>query len=919
MASSIALSEGGVPIDAMEAGMAMAEPTLPVPRSSAALRRRPTWPRDFGASFDARHVHLNAIVIKVADGVGIRLRSGVFARPPEARRPDDLARLDALSVRASEATDADVRLQQMLRTAGVTSVMSLVRQADEVQAEQLRQRNEAGSGTEFEDMASFFMLTLPREDEAATREALTALRTLPFVEYAYAQPHASGPRTTPACTDQLPGITPLMPSNGLPRYQAVPPPTVVGFTSPPGTIAAGHDVAFARATPGGNGSGVVVTDVEAAMELEHEDLPAMASAYVALLDQQHGTAVMGILVGCDNGFGTRGIAPAATPHFYSSVPWPAVGINSAVSVTPPGNVILVEVQMDNFSTNGCYTCQGSQVCLGWVPVEFYPGEHAAIRSATQSGRIVVEPAANAQKDLDFFPDLRRTPTDPTKFSGAVMVGGVMTGDASDGQHATACSGEPGSEAIAGSNAGSRLDLSAWYSQVDTLGYGNGNPSWDYRHNTDNPSDPRQWYTDKFSGTSSASAIIAGGLTSLVGMYRAHNGSATNAPMPAEFLGRTGRRQILLAGGGPSVGPTLQLGMAAAAFRDRTMGDSDPTTLSALQSATNVQDRVLVVGRKPNGHANYNVLRGGAWYGWADLPLWQSAVVGAEVSTLTIAPTVAKVDAFHVDSSGRLVVARMENIDPVALPGSPAIGFGAWALATASEPGGLVSATPVVFFAGYEEVFARTSTGGLRWYYRSSAAGGSFVASNVTMPSPITIGSTLKAVVPVPGRVDLYALNTAGALFRATSINGGALVGWTAVPGASGGITHFDVARISPSRVLVAVAWSGGTSVLVHDVNNNTVVSSSQADTQLSTSVSVVSELVNGVARLVSRRANGTVDARTIYNGTILSTGTAYAFDSVNPGSRVLTVPWQRQVALAMVLGGDSRPRFRVLDALYPRN
>jgi hypothetical protein len=606
------------------------------------------------------------------------------------------------------------------------------------------------------------------------------------------------------------------------------------------------------------------------------------------------------------------MVPAATAKYRGWVGlWPAVGIANAAAVTPPGNVILVEVQMSNFSDNGCYFCINGSLCDVHMPVEYYPGEHAAIRSATQSGIVVVEAAGNAQKNLDWWPALQRTPPDPASFSGAVMVGGVMNGVGRDGDHPTACSGF---NIGIGSNAGSRLDLSAWYQVVDTLGFGlipmGGTlPS---RFNTTDPGDARQHYTDQFNGTSSASAIVAGSLVSLIGMYKAHNGPSATAPAPAEFLARTGRAQILVAGEGPRVGPTVQPGMAATAFRDRIVGDTDPTTFLHVVSANDVRGRLLVTARRTNGAIAYNMLRGGGWYGWTDLPWWLGAPVTDDARTLTLSTTTPQVDAFHVDAAGRLVVARMSSIDP---PSSSGGGFSAWSLASSSDPGGIVSVTPVAMMDGYEDVFARTTTGGLRWYYRSNGAT-QFVYTSVSVPSPIFVSSAVKGVVTAPNRVDLYTQDPSGTIYRATSVSGGAFVGWTAVPGATG-VTHFDVARVDDRTVLIAAAWSGGTTTFLHDVVDNTETHI-YPDLTPSTELVLASGLVEGRARLLTRRLDGTMDARAVFDGSMLITGASHAWNSSATNGHAVTARWQNATSIAITTGQDGLPRFRVVDGLYPK-
>ncbi len=140
------------------------------------------------------------------------------------------------------------------------------------------------------------------------------------------------------------------------------------------------------------------------MNPEHEDLPTIDWPLFSnsLFAQDHGTASVGVLASCDNGLGTTGMVPQATVQFRSFVPyWPATGIYHAALSLTAGNVLLIEIQAPSYSTNGCYFCMTGSNCEDWVPVEYYPGEHAAIRSAVQSGIVVVEPSGNAQSMLNW--------------------------------------------------------------------------------------------------------------------------------------------------------------------------------------------------------------------------------------------------------------------------------------------------------------------------------------------------------------------------------------------------------------------------------------------------------------------------------------------------------------------------------------
>ncbi len=156
-----------------------------------------------------------------------------------------------------------------------------------------------------------------------------------------------------------------------------------------------------------------------------------------------------------------------------------------------GDILLLEAQAS-------YDGYGDK----YLPVEVHPDIFDAIRVGTDKGIIIIEAGANGSNDLDNFKDrngkkiLNRNSPD-FKDSGAIMVG--------------AGSSTVPHKRLWFSNYGSRLDVYGWGENVDTT---SANPS----QNTTN------LYTSTFSGTSSASPIIAGAATSIQGIAKEHRGS-----------------------------------------------------------------------------------------------------------------------------------------------------------------------------------------------------------------------------------------------------------------------------------------------------------------------------------------------------------------------------------------------------------
>jgi hypothetical protein len=133
-----------------------------------------------------------------------------------------------------------------------------------------------------------------------------------------------------------------------------------------------------------------------------------------------------------------------------------------------------------------------------MPIELSPTAHRLIEGITRCGVTVVESGGDGACPLDdvlqwtastCVPAFDRTRCD----SGALLVGAGRAND---------------SARLPGSSFGTRVDLHAWGEEVTTLGYG------DLVTKVPPPVPPELRYTGIFSGTSAATAIVAGGAASL---------------------------------------------------------------------------------------------------------------------------------------------------------------------------------------------------------------------------------------------------------------------------------------------------------------------------------------------------------------------------------------------------------------------
>jgi len=334
---------------------------------------------------------------------------------------------------------------------------------------------------------------------ATGEDLVAALAVDPAVEDVFVAPEISLPSTTALRDNSCPITTPSYES-----YQGYLGPAPGGIDAP---------AAWVR---GYRGAGVWFADVERGWNADHEDLPSDRIVHVGgpvIRDPNgyaHGTAVLGEVVGCDNGKGVVGIAPDVERVFTSSTNNTTVAdaIDAAAERLRPGDVLLIEVQ-------------GRGPRNRYLPVEYWNDVFDTIRAATGRGVIVIEAAGNGDENLDHSAYKKRFDRD-TRDSGAIMIG---------------AGGPPrpgfvDRERLDFSNYGSRVDVQGWGRKVATLEYGDMQACDDVRH---------RHYTGEFSGTSSASPIVAGAAIILEGIARQRGAVISPADL-RELLRRTGTPQ-----------------------------------------------------------------------------------------------------------------------------------------------------------------------------------------------------------------------------------------------------------------------------------------------------------------------------------------------------------------------------------------
>src|SRR6185295_11937957 len=239
---------------------------------------------------------------------------------------------------------------------------------------------------------------------------------------------------------------------------------------------------------------------------------------------------------------------------------------AALDPLQPGDILLLEVQR------------------GRLPAELEEEDLCAIRLAVGLGIIVIEAAGNGGFDLDAYSDpsngrnLRRGDL-RFRDSGAILVGAARAG-------------LPHNRAPF-SNYGSRLDCFGWGEAVTTCGYGNlaGTGTADS-------------YTNSFSGTSSASPIIAGAAALLQSLHETHTGMRLEPQAMREILAdpTTGTHQGPNVPGNIGVMPDLKsivrdrLRLVPNVYLRRSIGDDAPPALGDEISSS---PDILVSSQKLN--------------------------------------------------------------------------------------------------------------------------------------------------------------------------------------------------------------------------------------------------------------------------------------------------------------------------------
>jgi serine protease len=473
---------------------AQADPAALKPRVAADKSKPPRLP---GA------MEVTRVVVKFHEGTRVRLRGGLLTTLDRGEREERGLAARGLTPAAVDDDVAEVRRLVALapRVRGVARLFTM----SETGLAARRASGEAASGRELADLDLYFELRLkPRTTAGELAELLADLNALASVEVAYAEP-------------------PAVPAH----HTSGPTPNFQGAQSYLNAAPTGIDAYYSWTLPGGKGEGVRIVDVEGGWRTTHEDLPPLfyqggtqisdptGNWCDAVCYRNHGTAVLGELVGKNNGLGVTGISHLAQAGYESFVNQSiASAITNAAAEADPGGLVLLEMQWYGPIYQTCQ-CAGEQ--CGYVPVEWLQAEFDAISTAT-AGRVnVVEAAGNGESNLDNTAVYGNVFQRWYRDSGAIMVGAGHSA---------------GHSPICWSNYGSRLDLQGFGESVTTLGYGD----------LFDAGGENRFYTAAFGGTSGASPIVTGAAANLQGRALATIGAALTPGVVRQILRDTGTAQ-----------------------------------------------------------------------------------------------------------------------------------------------------------------------------------------------------------------------------------------------------------------------------------------------------------------------------------------------------------------------------------------
>ncbi|WP_193015500.1 S8 family serine peptidase [Proteus sp. FME41] len=347
-------------------------------------------------------------------------------------------------------------------------------------------RNERTTLINFNDLNKYYYLNLPKQNEYSLDEILTILKRHPDIEYVQAIP-----------------IQPIEPPNITPdftQYQKYlnPPEKIINLNkiNGLGIWDAWEQKAY--------GQGVQLADIEWDFNLSHHDLSTDNITSLLPFNKKtsqadHGTAVAGLIMGKKDGKGITGLA-YKLDMFYAISELTHGRIEAIIAskrILHAGDIVLYEMQT---------ICEHQ----AYVPADYEMHIWEATRALTEAGIIVIMAAGNGGVDLD-LPAYDSYRQRHDNYSIRVGAGSPYT-----------------LNRLPFSTHGTPIHVQAWGKDVTTAGYGDL-----FR------SDDNHTYTANFSGTSSASALVAGAAAVIQSWYKGNTNRVLTPVQMRDLLIRTG--------------------------------------------------------------------------------------------------------------------------------------------------------------------------------------------------------------------------------------------------------------------------------------------------------------------------------------------------------------------------------------------
>ncbi len=301
-------------------------------------------------------------------------------------------------------------------------------------------------------------------------------------------------------------------------------------------------------TRGPGARGIKIVDLEYDWNEHHEDLqlpdPGTDVGGDAFekykgFNDQHGTAVFGILDALDNDYGVTGGVPDADLYGISPTrasggyaAGPALAYLAALqdangeSFLQPGDAVLLEQQGGQVIPNSdCPVQPGT--C--YSPLEWNVAVHDAVSLLTSMGVTVIATGGNGYNSTD-NPAYTRDGLPwfrPENSSGSIFEG---AGD-SDTR-----------ERLAFSNYGPRFDLQGWGNRITTTGHGGTSTSFWPTTGGSDPATLNYRYTGSFGGTSGGGPIVTTAVVAIQSYRLATGQKPWSAQRIADLLKETGQPQ-----------------------------------------------------------------------------------------------------------------------------------------------------------------------------------------------------------------------------------------------------------------------------------------------------------------------------------------------------------------------------------------